>query len=167
MDTKVRRRKLCWGTGPAQTGGRVASMHLGMGSKSLQTYRIVGQHAIHPHDFPPKVVWMMKVHNPVWHVSPKSPICVQLGRDLVIVKAVACAVHHFHAHPTIPWFHVSRRWGGVIPQYEPIYDTFKVTILCIVTIFTYIRQVDSRHENKMLPIARKSQQFLICQNDCG
>ena len=42
----------------------------------------------------------MVVLSTVEHVSPKSPIDVQLCCDLVTVKATAHDSHHFHTHQT-------------------------------------------------------------------
>ncbi len=45
----------------------------------------------------------MVVESIVLQVRPKSSIGVQMGWDLVTVKAVAFYSHHFHTHQTIEW----------------------------------------------------------------
>lgn len=65
-------------------------------------------------DFPSFDVFMM-VENTGSH-SPKSAIGVQLGSDVVTMKAIVCGLHRFHPHQTVQRAFVPCEWGYCHPH---------------------------------------------------
>lgn len=119
---------------------------------------------IPPKDIPPFGVSMKMVKSAVWRISLKSPICVKLCVDLVIIWRAQGMIHIIHIL-IIHWAFLLKRWAQCRPVSLVIFKVFPLTSHLSVNAFNFVFNYARPWRHMLLPSSKNEAKFSNKKNE--